>query len=60
MLPLAVPGVVAGAFLIIVVTIGDYVTPQILGGNNDLVLPQTILMQIQRRGRRADGRRPCR
>ena len=30
-------------------TIGDYVTPQILGGNNELVLPQTIIMQIQRR-----------
>jgi spermidine/putrescine transport system permease protein len=49
-LPLAVPGLAAGAFLIIVVVMGDYVTPQILGGNNDLVLPQTIMMQIQRRG----------
>ncbi|MCB1461321.1 MAG: ABC transporter permease [Nitratireductor sp.] len=47
--PLSIPGVVAGVFLIIVVTIGDYVTPQILGGNNELVLPQTIIMQIQRR-----------
>jgi spermidine/putrescine transport system permease protein len=49
-LPLAVPGLAAGAFLIIVVVMGDYVTPQILGGNNTLVLPQTIMMQIQRRG----------
>ncbi len=49
-LPLAVPGLAAGAFLIIVVVMGDYVTPQILGGNNNLVLPQTIMMQIQRRG----------
>ena len=49
-LPLAVPGLAAGAFLIVVVVMGDYVTPQILGGNNDLVLPQTIMMQIQRRG----------
>ena len=47
--PLSVPGVAAGAFLTIVITIGDYVTPQILGGNNKLVLPQTIIMQIQRR-----------
>ncbi|MEM8813799.1 MAG: ABC transporter permease, partial [Pseudomonadota bacterium] len=48
-LPLSIPGVAAGAFLTIVVTLGDYVTPQILGGNNALVLPQTIIMQIQRR-----------
>jgi spermidine/putrescine transport system permease protein len=47
--PLSLPGVFAGAFLTIVLTVGDYVTPQILGGNNDLVLPQAILMQIQRR-----------
>lgn len=47
--PLSVPGVAAGAFLTVVITIGDYVTPQILGGNNKLVLPQAIIMQIQRR-----------
>lgn len=48
-LPLSAPGVAAGAFLTFVVTIGDYVTPQILGGNTALVLPQVILMQINRR-----------
>lgn len=47
--PLSLPGVVAGAFLTVVVVIDDYVTPLILGGNNQLVLPQTIMMQIQRR-----------
>ena len=47
--PLSIPGVVAGVFLVVVITIGDYVTPQILGGSNQLVLPQTIIMQIQRR-----------
>ena len=30
--------------------IGDYITPQILGGNNELVMPQIIMMQIGRRG----------
>ena len=49
-LPLSAPGVAAGAFLTFVIAIGDYVTPQILGGNIDLLLPQTILLQIQRRG----------
>lgn len=49
-LPLSMPGIAAGAFLTFVVTIGDYVTPQILGGSNALVLPQVLLMQVQRRG----------
>jgi spermidine/putrescine transport system permease protein len=50
-LPLSMPGVATGAFLTFVLTVGDYVTPQILGGNTTLVLPQAILLQI---GRRAD------
>jgi spermidine/putrescine transport system permease protein len=50
-LPLSMPGVATGAFLTFVLTIGDYVTPQILGGNTTLVLPQAILLHI---GRRAD------
>lgn len=48
-LPLAAPGIAAGAFLTVVVAIGDYVTPQILGGNTKMVLPQMLLMQISRR-----------
>lgn len=50
-LPLTLPGIMTGAFLTFVLCIGDYVTPQILGGNNELVLPQIIMLQI---GRRAD------
>lgn len=50
-LPLSLPGIVVGAFLTFVLCVGDYITPQILGGGNELVLPQVILMQI---GRRAD------
>ena len=48
-LPLSVPGVMVGAFLTFVLAIGDYVTPQILGGNRELLMPQTILLQVQRR-----------
>jgi spermidine/putrescine transport system permease protein len=48
-LPLSLPGIMVGAFLTFVLTIGDYVTPQILGGNKELVLPQVIMMQFQRR-----------
>ena len=50
-LPLTFPGIMVGAFLTFVLCIGDYITPQILGGNNELVLPQVIMLQI---GRRAD------
>ena len=50
-LPLTLPGIMTGAFLTFVLCIGDYVTPQILGGNNELVLPQIIMLQL---GRRAD------
>jgi spermidine/putrescine transport system permease protein len=49
-LPLTLPGVVVGAFLTFVLAIGDYITPQILGGNNELLMPQLIMMQVGRRG----------
>jgi spermidine/putrescine transport system permease protein len=48
-LPLTLPGIMVGAFLTFVLTIGDYITPQILGGNNELTMPQLIMMQFQRR-----------
>lgn len=47
-LPLSLPGVMVGAFLTIVLALGDYITPQILGGNKELLLPQAIMLQIQR------------
>ncbi len=50
-LPLTLPGIVTGAFLTFVLCIGDYITPQILGGNNELTVPQVIMVQL---GRRAD------
>lgn len=49
-LPLSMPGVVVGAFLTFVLTVGDYVTPQILGGARELLLPQAIVLQVQRIG----------
>jgi spermidine/putrescine transport system permease protein len=49
-LPLTLPGVVTGAFLTFVLCIGDYVTPQILGGNAELTLPQLIMLQLGRSG----------
>lgn len=49
-LPLTLPGIMVGAFLTFVLAIGDYITPQILGGNNELLMPQLIVMQVGRRG----------
>jgi spermidine/putrescine transport system permease protein len=49
-LPLSLPGVVVGAFLTFVLAIGDFITPQIVGGNNEQLLPQAIMLQVQRRG----------
>jgi spermidine/putrescine transport system permease protein len=46
--PLSVPGVMVGAFLTFVLCIGDYITPQILGGNKELLLPQAIMLQVGR------------
>jgi spermidine/putrescine transport system permease protein len=47
-LPLSLPGIMVGAFLTIVLALGDYITPQILGGYRELLLPQAIMLQIQR------------
>lgn len=48
--PLCLPGVATGAFLTFALCIGDYVTPQVLGGGRDLALPQLIMLQLGRRG----------
>ncbi|MGE0117790.1 MAG: ABC transporter permease [Dongiaceae bacterium] len=48
-LPLSLPGVAVGAFMTFVLAIGDYITPQILGGGRELLLPQAIMLQIERR-----------
>lgn len=48
--PLSIPGVVVGAFLTFVLAIGDYITPQIVGGGNELLLPQLLMLQVSRLG----------
>lgn len=47
-LPLSIPGVAVGAFLTIVIASGDYITPLILGGGQDMLMSQAIVMQIGR------------
>ena len=48
-LPLATPGIMVGTFLTIILALGDYVTPAILGGNTDLVLPQVLVLEVSSR-----------
>lgn len=45
-LPLSTPGVVAGCFLVFVLSIGFYITPELLGGAKDQMLGQLIVRQV--------------
>ena len=47
--PLAMPGILVGTLLTIILALGDYVTPAILGGNTDLVLAQALVMEVTSR-----------
>lgn len=47
-LPLSIPGVAVGAFITFVIAIGDYITPQILGGGTEVLIPQAIMLQVSR------------
>ena len=48
-LPLALPGIMVGTLLTTILALGDYVTPAILGGNTDLVLPQALVVEVSSR-----------
>lgn len=45
-LPLSAPGVAAGCFLVFVLSIGFYITPELLGGPKDQMLGQLIVRQV--------------
>lgn len=46
-LPLTVPGLTAGALLVFVLSIGYYVTPQLLGGGSTVMVGQMIQRNIE-------------
>jgi putative spermidine/putrescine transport system permease protein len=46
-LPLSMPGVVAGAVLVFVLSLGFYVTPELLGGGRTLLVSMLISRNIQ-------------
>lgn len=45
-LPLAVPGIVAAVLIVFIPTIGDYVTPRLVGGPNGLMIANMIQTQF--------------
>ena len=45
-LPLALPGVVAAALIVFIPTVGDYVTPRLVGGNEGLMIANMIQIQF--------------
>ncbi len=45
-LPLSVPGVVAGILLVFVLSLGFYITPALVGGPRDLMLSMLIAQQV--------------
>lgn len=46
-LPLCKPGLFSGALMVFVMSLGYYVTPALLGGVNNMMLPEFIIQQIQ-------------
>lgn len=47
-LPLAVPGIVGAALIVFIPTIGDYITPRLVGGPNGLMIANMIQTQFLR------------
>lgn len=47
-LPLAMPGVVAATVIVFIPTIGDYVTPRLVGGPNGAMISNTIEAQFKK------------
>jgi putative spermidine/putrescine transport system permease protein len=47
--PLSLPGVLAGSLLVFVLALGFYITPALLGGLRDQMISQLIVQQVQQR-----------
>jgi putative spermidine/putrescine transport system permease protein len=46
-LPLCKPGLFSGALMVFVMSLGYYITPTLLGGVEDMMLPEFIVEQVQ-------------
>lgn len=47
LMPLVLPGLMAGATMVFVMSLGYYVIPALLGGASDMMLAQFIVQQVQ-------------
>lgn len=47
-LPLAMPGVIAAMLIVFIPTIGDYVTPRLVGGSDGLMIANMIEVQFKK------------
>lgn len=47
LLPLAAPGLVSGGLMVFVMSLGYFVTPSLLGGTANMMLPELIVQQVQ-------------
>ena len=56
-LPLAAPGILAATLIVFIPTIGDYVTPRLVGGSNGTMIANMIYAQIFDLNNRPMGRR---
>lgn len=45
-LPLAMPGVMAAVLIVLIPTVGDFITPRLVGGNNGLMIANIIQTQF--------------
>jgi putative spermidine/putrescine transport system permease protein len=45
--PLSLPGVAAGGLLVFISSLGFFITPALLGGPREIMLPQIIIQQVQ-------------
>ena len=54
-LPLAMPGVLAAVLIVFIPTVGDYVTPRLVGGSGGTMIANMIYAQIFDLQRPADG-----
>ena len=47
-LPLAIPGIVAASLIVFIPTVGDYVTPRLVGGPDGLMIANMIELQFKK------------
>jgi putative spermidine/putrescine transport system permease protein len=49
-LPLSLPGVLSGSVLVLVLSLGFYITPALLGDARDAMIGETIVQEVTRYG----------